>query len=33
VVDLATMGLLCYFRQDTTGLLPPLIIDDKEARF
>jgi adenosylmethionine-8-amino-7-oxononanoate aminotransferase len=31
VVDLATMGLLCYFRQGTIGLLPPLIIDEKIA--
>ena len=29
VLDLASLGLLVYYRRNVLGLLPPLIIDDK----
>jgi 4-aminobutyrate aminotransferase-like enzyme len=28
VLDLATLGLLVYYRRNVLGLLPPLIIDE-----
>jgi len=31
LLDLATLGLLLYYRRNVLGVLPPLIIDDEIA--